>query len=157
MFKPEMYEEHLDDVYDGCIERIKEIISKEILENEDMEELKELMEYIEADYSRRYFDGSEENDTLYKLYEQYQDIFNKLLFDEENNEKLIEELAKIAIAIEEKAEKHLISLINKAALKSGNNFMKEFSVKPHITLAAFNTKNEQEVLEILVSKTVCSM
>ena len=64
MFRPKMYEEHLDDVYDSCIERIKEIISKEILEDEDMEELKELMEYIEADYSRRYFDGSEENDNI---------------------------------------------------------------------------------------------
>ena len=64
MFKPEMYEEHLDDVYDSCIERIKEIISKEILEDEDMEELKELMEYIEADYSRRYFYGSEEHDNF---------------------------------------------------------------------------------------------
>ena len=64
MFKPGMYEDHLDDIYDNCIERIKEIISKEILEDEDMEELKELMEYIEADYSRRYFDGSEENETF---------------------------------------------------------------------------------------------
>ena len=64
MFRPEMYEEHLDDIYDSCIERIKEIISKEILEDEDMEELKELMEYIEADYSRRYFDGSEEDDNI---------------------------------------------------------------------------------------------
>ena len=64
MFRPEMYEEHLDDIYDSCIERIKEIISKEILEDEDMEELKELMKYIEADYSRRYFDGSEENETF---------------------------------------------------------------------------------------------
>ena len=64
MFKPEMYEEHLDDIYDSCIERIKEIISKEILEDEDMEELKELMKYIEADYSRRYYDWSEENDNI---------------------------------------------------------------------------------------------
>ena len=64
MFKPEMYEEHLDDIYDSCIERIKEIISKEILEDEDMEELKELMKYIEADYSRRYYGGSEENETF---------------------------------------------------------------------------------------------
>ena len=64
MFRPEMYEEHLDDIYDNCIERIKEIISKEILEDEDMEKLKELMEYIEADYSRRYFNGSEENDNI---------------------------------------------------------------------------------------------
>lgn len=64
MFKPEMYEEHLDDIYDSCIERIKEIISKEKLEDEDIEELKELMNYIETDYSRRYFDGSEENDNI---------------------------------------------------------------------------------------------
>ena len=64
MFKPEMYEDHLDDIYDNCIERIKEIISKEILEDEDMEELKELMKYIEADYSRRCFDGSEENENF---------------------------------------------------------------------------------------------
>ena len=64
MFRPEMYEKHLDDVYDSCIERIKEIISKEILEDEDMEELKELMEYIEADYSRRYYDWSEEDDNI---------------------------------------------------------------------------------------------
>ena len=64
MFRPGMYEELLDDIYDSCIERIKEIISKEILEDEDMEELKELMEYIEADYSRRYYDWSEENDNI---------------------------------------------------------------------------------------------
>ena len=64
MFRPEMYEDYLDDIYDSCIERMKEIISKEILEDEDIEELKELIEYIEADYSRRYYDGSEENDNI---------------------------------------------------------------------------------------------
>ena len=47
---------------------------------------------------------------LNNLYEQYQDIFNKLFFDEENNEKLIEELAKIEIAIEEKMGKTAIVL-----------------------------------------------
>lgn len=48
--------------------------------------------------------------TLYKLNEQYQDIFYKLLLDEENNEELIEELAKIEIEIEEKAENTAIVL-----------------------------------------------
>lgn len=48
--------------------------------------------------------------TLYKLNEQYQDIFYKLLLDEENSEELIEELAKIEIAIEEKAENTAIVL-----------------------------------------------
>lgn len=48
--------------------------------------------------------------TLYKLNEKYQEIFNKLLLEEENNEDLIEELAKIEIEIEEKAENTAIVL-----------------------------------------------
>ena len=48
--------------------------------------------------------------TLYKLNEQYQEIFYKLLLEEENNEDLIEELALIEIEIEEKAENTAIVL-----------------------------------------------
>lgn len=49
MFRPEMYEEHLDDIYDSCVERIKEIISKKAITDEEMEELKELIIYIEQE------------------------------------------------------------------------------------------------------------
>lgn len=48
--------------------------------------------------------------TLYKLNEQYQEIFYKLLLEEESNEELIEELALIEIEIEEKAENTAIVL-----------------------------------------------
>lgn len=48
--------------------------------------------------------------TLYKLNEQYQEIFYKLLLEEENNEDLIEELALIEIEIEDKAENTAIVL-----------------------------------------------
>lgn len=54
MFGPGMYEEYLNDKYDSYVERMKEILSKRIHTDEDIEELKELMEYIEVDYGRRY-------------------------------------------------------------------------------------------------------
>lgn len=49
--------------------------------------------------------------TLYKLNEQYQELLNKILYENvENEEDLIEELALIEIEIEEKAENTAIVL-----------------------------------------------
>ena len=54
MFRPGMYEEHLDDVFDSYKQRLCEISSQENLSDEDIEELKVLVEYIEKDRKRRY-------------------------------------------------------------------------------------------------------
>lgn len=44
-------------------------------------------------------------------------------------------------------------LIDRAALKSGNNFMIDGEVPPHITIAAFQFEDEKEVIEVL-DKTI---
>lgn len=49
-----MYEDYLDDVFDSYKQRLCEISSKENLSDEDIEELKVLVEYIEKDRKRRY-------------------------------------------------------------------------------------------------------
>lgn len=54
MFKPIDYEFFLDDIFDSCKQRLCDISSKENLSDEDIEELKTIVEYIEKDRKRRY-------------------------------------------------------------------------------------------------------
>lgn len=54
MFKPIDYEDFLDDIYNSYKQRLCEISSKENLSDEDIEELKTLVEYIGKDRKRRY-------------------------------------------------------------------------------------------------------
>ena len=54
--------------------------------------------------------------TLYKLNEQYQELLDKLTYEEvENEEELLNELTKIVISIEEKAENTAIIIKKKEA------------------------------------------
>ena len=54
MFESNMYEYYLDEVFDSYKQRLFEISSKENLSDEDIEELKVLVEYIGKDRKRRY-------------------------------------------------------------------------------------------------------
>lgn len=55
----------------------------------------------------------------------------------------------ISIYFDEKTNKNIQNLIAKVAKKTGNDFMIEGKVPPHITVSAFETKQEAEVLERL--------
>lgn len=55
----------------------------------------------------------------------------------------------ISIYFDEKTNKNIQNLITKVAKKTGNDFMLEGNVPPHITVSAFETKQEVEVLERL--------
>lgn len=60
MFKPKDYEDYLDEVFDSYKQRLCDISSKENLSDEDIEELRTIVEYIEKDRKRRY--------TVWQLY-----------------------------------------------------------------------------------------
>lgn len=55
----------------------------------------------------------------------------------------------VSIYFDEKTNKTIQTLIDKVAGKTGNNFMIEGKVPPHITVSAFETKQEEKVLERL--------
>lgn len=55
----------------------------------------------------------------------------------------------VSIYFDEKTTKNIQNLITKVAKKTGNDFMIEGKVPPHITISAFETKQEEEVLERL--------
>lgn len=57
----------------------------------------------------------------------------------------------ISIYFDEKTNKNIKKLITKVAQKTGNDFMIEGKVPPHITVTAFETKQECEVLQRLQS------
>lgn len=52
----------------------------------------------------------------------------------------------VSIYFDEKTNKTIQTLIDKVAGKTGNDFMIEGKVPPHITVSAFETKHEEEVL-----------
>ena len=58
----------------------------------------------------------------------------------------------VSIYFDDKASKTIQGLINKAAYKSGNNFMIDGNVPPHITIASFQTQEERKVIELLNEK-----
>lgn len=55
----------------------------------------------------------------------------------------------LSIYFDEKTNKTIQTLIDKVAGKTGNDFMIEGKVPPHITVSAFETKQEEKVLERL--------
>lgn len=55
----------------------------------------------------------------------------------------------ISIYFDEKTDRKIRSLIQHVAQKTGNHFMEEHHVPPHITVSAIETKREQEVLACL--------
>ena len=57
----------------------------------------------------------------------------------------------ISLYFDEKTNKNIQNLIDKVAKKTGNHFMTEGNVPPHITVTAFETKQEKEVLKRLQS------
>lgn len=61
----------------------------------------------------------------------------------------------ISIYFDEKTNKRIQSYINQVAKQTGNHFMLEGKVPPHITLSSLETQNEQQVVAAL-AKTVAS-
>ena len=55
----------------------------------------------------------------------------------------------VSLYFDEKTNKNIQNLIDKVAGKTGNDFMIAGKVPPHITVSAFETKRENEVLERL--------
>lgn len=53
----------------------------------------------------------------------------------------------ISIYFDEKSDKQIIGYMNAVASASGNHFMIENNVPPHITIAAFETRDEDEARE----------
>lgn len=58
----------------------------------------------------------------------------------------------ISIYFDNKTNNRIQQLINQVAEKSGNPFMIDGKVPPHITISAFETKQEQEVIHLLEKK-----
>lgn len=52
----------------------------------------------------------------------------------------------VSIYFDEKTNKTIQGLIDKVARKTGNNFMIAGKVPPHITVSAFETKHEEEIM-----------
>lgn len=55
----------------------------------------------------------------------------------------------VSLYFDNKAEIRIQSFINKVSEKSGNTFMTDNKVPPHITIASFQTNEEDKVIEIL--------
>lgn len=55
----------------------------------------------------------------------------------------------VSIYFDENTNKNIQNLIDKVARKTGNDFMTVGKVPPHITVSAFETKQEKEVLQKL--------
>ena len=55
----------------------------------------------------------------------------------------------VSLYFNDKSEAKIQGFINKVAEKSGNNFMTDNNVPPHITIASFQSNEEEKVIEIL--------
>ncbi len=55
----------------------------------------------------------------------------------------------VSIYFDEKTNRRIQGFINKVAEVSGNHFMLDGKVPPHITVSAFETKNEENTAELL--------
>lgn len=55
----------------------------------------------------------------------------------------------VSLYFDDKSTRKIQGFINKVAVKSGNNFMIDGKVPPHITIAAFQSNEENKVIEIL--------
>ncbi|MDO5516159.1 MAG: 2'-5' RNA ligase family protein [Clostridium sp.] len=58
----------------------------------------------------------------------------------------------VSLYFDDKASRKIQGLINKIAARSGNNFMIDGNVPPHITIASFQTNEESRVIEVLDEK-----
>lgn len=58
----------------------------------------------------------------------------------------------VSLYFDDKTTIKIQNLINKVAEKSNNKFMIDNNVPPHITIGAFETNNENEVIKILDKK-----
>lgn len=58
----------------------------------------------------------------------------------------------VSIYFDNKSSGKLQGFINKAAVKSGNNYMIDGQVPPHITIASFQADNEEKIVEVLNNK-----
>ncbi len=59
----------------------------------------------------------------------------------------------VSIYFDEKADNRIRQIINQVAKQSGNTYMLDANVPPHITISAFETRRECEVIELL-AKTI---
>ena len=55
----------------------------------------------------------------------------------------------VSLYFDSKTENKIQGIINKVAYKCGNNFMIDNNVPPHITISAFQSDEEERVVEIL--------
>lgn len=55
----------------------------------------------------------------------------------------------VSLYFDHKSQRKIQGFINKVAEISGNNFMTDNNVPPHITIASFQTNEEHRVIEIL--------
>lgn len=55
----------------------------------------------------------------------------------------------VSIYFDEKTNKTIQNYINQVAEKTGNAFMIDGKVPPHITISAFETRQEEKVIEVL--------
>lgn len=55
----------------------------------------------------------------------------------------------VSLYFDEKTNNIIQNYINHVAEKTGNTFMAEGKVPPHMTVLAFETKNEEQVMEVL--------
>ncbi len=60
-----------------------------------------------------------------------------------------EKMYLVSLYFDEKTNKIIQSYIDKVAEKTGNTFMIDGKVPPHITISAFETKQEEQVIEYL--------
>lgn len=58
----------------------------------------------------------------------------------------------VSLYFDDNTSRKIKSLINKAAAKSGNSFMIDGNVPPHITIASFQAHEESKVIELLDKK-----
>lgn len=55
----------------------------------------------------------------------------------------------VSLYFDDESSRKIQSFINKAGYKSGNNFMIDRQVPPHITIASFQSNEEKKVIEVL--------
>ncbi len=58
----------------------------------------------------------------------------------------------VSIYFDEKTDSRIRQLIRQIAKQSGNTYMLDANVSPHITISAFETRRENEVIEVLGQK-----
>lgn len=57
----------------------------------------------------------------------------------------------VSVYFDEKTNKHIQRFVNQVAERTGNRYMLDGNVPPHITISAFETQDEKTVIEVLDS------